>query len=376
MKPSLNIPLRIYREGKVTFYSTDLEYLREMGIPYTKAPVFYNPRMKLNRDITISLVGSLGINRAADLMAASGVRALRLAVEGGAEDVRANDSNCLSAHIIKTNARLNSVRMKITCSDARLEAERMAWEGDRYQYVDLDPFGSPAPYLDSFLRAVRRGGILGVTATDTPPLFGIYPEKLFRYYGVRGTKLSFHKEFGIRSLISFAIRTAARFDLVARPILSYGKEHYVRIFLQIEKGASMSNEIMRNSLGWVEVCDGDYILHRGLDIPETECGEAMGPLWMDSLSDPDLLKRITPLNGEVDRLLSAILEELKGPPFYYLLDDICSKIHLRMPRIGEVISSLKEKGFQAVRTHLEPLGIKTDASRSEIERTVKELIAS
>lgn len=375
MEPSLSIPLRIYREGKVTFYSADLEYLRKMGISYTKAPVFYNPRMKLNRDVTVSLVRSLGIKSAADLMAASGVRALRLAVEGQAEDVRANDSNCLAAHVIKINARLNKVKMKVTCSDARLEAERLAWEG-RSQYLDLDPFGSPSPYLDSFLRAVKRGGVLGVTATDTPPLFGIYPDKLFRYYGVRGMRLPFHKEFGIRSLISFTIRTAARLDLAIRPILSYGREHYIRVFFQVERGASASNEILRKSLGWVEICDKDYILHRGLDLPDTECSKPMGPVWLDNTSDPDFVKRITPANDEVSELLSAILEENGGPPFYYLLDDICSELHLRMPRISEVISSLREKGFYAARTHLEPLGVKTDADRKELERAVKELVSS
>ncbi|MDK2384338.1 MAG: hypothetical protein QI199_05975, partial [Candidatus Korarchaeota archaeon] len=79
MEPSLSIPLKLYREGSVVFYSTDLEHLERMGLSYTKAPVFYNPRMKLNRDITISIVRSVNMGSAADLMAASGVRALRLA---------------------------------------------------------------------------------------------------------------------------------------------------------------------------------------------------------------------------------------------------------------------------------------------------------
>ncbi len=376
MEPSLSIPLRLYREGSASFYSTDLEHLRKMGLSYTKAPVFYNPRMKLNRDVTVSVVRSIGAESAADLMAASGVRPLRLALEAGVNEVAANDSNCLAVHVIRMNARLNGVRMRITCSDARLEAERMASEGIRVRYLDLDPFGSPAPFLDSFLRAVKRGGLIGVTATDTPPLFGIYPEKLFRYYGVVGRKILPHKEFGIRALISFAARIAARLDLVIRPVLSYGREHYVRVFLSVDRGPSISNRVLRESLGWVEVCDDGYKFHTGVEIPRAECGELMGPIWLDQITDLTFLNSVNPLNAEVESLISAIASEVGGPPLYIRLDDICSRLRVRMPKIREVISSLREKGYFASRTHLEPLGIKTNASRAEVEEVVRNLTAS
>ncbi len=376
MEPSLSIPLKLYREGSVTFYSTDLEHLERMGLSYTKAPVFYNPRMKLNRDITISIVKSTNVESAADLMAASGVRALRLAVEGGVNEVMANDSNCLAVHVIKLNARLNGVRIRATCSDARLEAEKLAWEGNRPHYLDLDPFGSPAPYIDSFLRAVRRGGILGVTATDTPPLFGIYPDKLFRYYGVWGRKLPFHKEFGIRALISFTARIAARLDLVARPLLSYGKEHYIRVFFSVDRGPSASSRQLRESLGWVEICDGEHVIHRGIDPPGVECGELLGPLWLDEITDPQFLEGVAAINEEAERLLHALREESGGPPFYYMLDDICSRLRTKMPKISDVIATLRERGYFATRTHLEPLGVKTTASRSEMEEVVREITAS
>ncbi len=376
MEPSLNIPLKLYREGNVIFYSTDLEHLERVGLSYTKAPVFYNPKMKLNRDVTISIVKSVDARSAADLMAASGVRALRLMIEGGVDDVMANDSNCLAVHVMKLNARINGVKIRITCSDARLEAEKLAWEGNRPQYLDLDPFGSPAPYMDSFLRAVRRGGMLGVTATDTPPLFGIYPDKLLRYYGVRGEKLPFHKEFGIRALISFTARVAARLDLVVKPLLSYGREHYVRVFFSVDRGPSASSLLLKNSLGWVEVCGGEHIIHKGIDLPDAECGKPLGPLWIDELNDLNFLDGVIAINEDVQHLLNALRGESGGPPFYYMLDDVCSRLRVRMPKINDVITALRERGYFATRTHLEPLGIKTTASRAEVEEIVREITVS
>lgn len=37
---------------------------------------------------------------------------------------------------------------------------------DGYEAVDLDPYGSPAQFLDSAVQAVSEGGLLLVTATD------------------------------------------------------------------------------------------------------------------------------------------------------------------------------------------------------------------
>ncbi|RDD54047.1 MAG: hypothetical protein BA066_01395 [Candidatus Korarchaeota archaeon NZ13-K] len=371
----VTLSLRLYSEGRVSFYSTDLEELERRGIPYTKAPVFYNPRMKLNRDLSVTVFSSLNLRSAADLMAASGVRALRLRLEGGADEVIACDSNCLSVQVMRINVRLNrATGIRVRCSDARLEAERMAWEGERVDYLDLDPFGSPAPFIDSSLRAVRGGGILGVTATDEPPLFGIYPKKLFRYYGVSGRKLPFCKEFGIRALISFVVRTAARLDLAAEPLLSYGEAHYIRAYFRIERGASRAQRLL-GQLGWLAQRDGGFELMRGVDeLPGS--GGWMGPVWLGGLVSKDFLDELKPINEEVENLVERLREEADGPPFYYKLDDICSELNIRIPKISIVIESLREMGHFAARSHLDPLGVKTTASKSELEDLLRKLTSS
>ena len=38
---------------------------------------------------------------------------------------------------------------------------------EAFQWIDLDPFGSPMPFLDGAIQAIGRRGVLAVTATDT-----------------------------------------------------------------------------------------------------------------------------------------------------------------------------------------------------------------
>ena len=45
-------------------------------------------------------------------------------------------------------------------------------ESDKFDIVDLDPYGSMVPFLYSALKALRKGGLLCVTCTDTRVLCG------------------------------------------------------------------------------------------------------------------------------------------------------------------------------------------------------------
>jgi tRNA (guanine26-N2/guanine27-N2)-dimethyltransferase len=47
----------------------------------------------------------------------------------------------------------------------------------KYDVVDLDPYGSAAPFVDGAIQAVSEGGLLCVTCTDLGILTGSgYPE--------------------------------------------------------------------------------------------------------------------------------------------------------------------------------------------------------
>lgn len=53
-----------------------------------------------------------------------------------------------------------------------------AHRADRVDMIDLDPYGTAAPFLDSAIQAVSDGGLLAVTCTDMAVTAGHnYPEK-------------------------------------------------------------------------------------------------------------------------------------------------------------------------------------------------------
>src|SRR3989338_7222831 len=97
----------LHKEGKATFYAGTGKITADM-------PVFYNPIMKLNRDISIAITKHLGVKEGADILAGSGIRSIRLLLEGGLEQVHSNDASSEAVKAIKKNAKLNKVTKKIT----------------------------------------------------------------------------------------------------------------------------------------------------------------------------------------------------------------------------------------------------------------------
>ena len=47
------------------------------------------------------------------------------------------------------------------------EDARLAMIQGSFQWIDVDPFGSPVTFIDAALQALGRVGVLEVTATDT-----------------------------------------------------------------------------------------------------------------------------------------------------------------------------------------------------------------
>ncbi|CAE7311599.1 Trmt1 [Symbiodinium natans] len=50
---------------------------------------------------------------------------------------------------------------------------------EAYDVIDLDPYGTVAPFIDSAIQAVADGGLLCITSTDMPVLGGNHPETCF-----------------------------------------------------------------------------------------------------------------------------------------------------------------------------------------------------
>ena len=80
----------------------------------------------------------------------------------------ANDISKRAVASIERNINANKVSDLVTAShsDATMIMYNNRKKEDRFDVVDLDPYGSPTPFLDGAVQSVAEGGLLCVTATD------------------------------------------------------------------------------------------------------------------------------------------------------------------------------------------------------------------
>ncbi len=219
---------------------------------------------------------------------------------------------------------------------------------------------------------------MGVTATDTAPLCGVYPVACYRKYGSVPLRSKFCHEVGLRILIGHIARTSAKYSKSMKILLSYYKGHYFRVYARLLKGKENSNATLEN-IGYVYYCR--KCLNREYEkstLPlDKKCicrskYAVAGPLWLGSLNDKDFLKGVLTesdyLNSRsLDNLLSLLIEEPEAP-FYFDTHAIAKGLHLELKPIERIIENLKDSGFVATRTHFSLTSIKTDAKVDDIKK--------
>ncbi|MBN3037569.1 MAG: tRNA (guanine(10)-N(2))-dimethyltransferase [Candidatus Diapherotrites archaeon] len=331
-------------------------------------PAFYNPHMALNRDVTVAVVKALeSPKRVCDCLAGTGAKGVRIASETGAQSVLLNDLNPNAVHFINENVRFNSLsNVDVSSKDANV----LLSENKRsFEFIDVDPFGSPAPFIDSACRALLpKNGVLAVTATDTGALCGSFPSAAMRRYGARVRRTSFQNELGLRVLVGFCVRTAAKYDYGLKPILCHATRHYFRVFLRSERGKAAADKAM-NNLGFLNYC---YSCGNRLYCIDGKCCgrdmEWLGLMWTRGLYDKDFLSQLQ--EGGSPSLLSAIRSEFDASLPSYDLHVTAKKLGKAIPRFDKAIEALEGAGFRASRTHLNPHALRSDASFDELRSLI------
>ena len=97
------------------------------------------------------------------------------------------------------------------------DANMFILESSGFDYIDIDPFGSPNFLLDSSVKRISRGGILAVTATDTSALAGSYPDACRRKYWAEPLRSEMMHEAGLRILIRKGQLIGAQFEKALTP---------------------------------------------------------------------------------------------------------------------------------------------------------------
>ncbi len=398
---AFDFPVETVREGAAEIVVPRRGAFKGAARDYapSRAPVFYNPLMKMNRDIAVLVLQTYQrmVRRelyASEPLAGCGVRGIRFAKEvDGIREVYMNDINPEACKMTQHNIQLNGLadRAFAANEDANLFLTRYAAPRKRFDYTDVDPFGTPVTYLDSAVRATRDGGLIALTATDLAPLCGVYPKVALRKYGGLSLRTEYCHEIAIRLVAGCLAMTAARHEMGIALVLSYSLNHYVRVYALLQYGAKRADESLQK-MGYVLHCFTCF--HRetvkGMSPPLiahcSECGSPLkvaGPLWLGelgekkfcSLIEEEALRRfVEPKAGGLVKALSLIADEAEAPATYYVVDKICDKLNLSIPPFDRVIEKLKAKGFQASPTHFHSRGIKTDAPAKTVAEVIREYV--
>lgn len=344
------------------------------------APVFYNPAMALNRDLSSLLLATRAHDgwTVLDGLAASGARGIRYALESGrALTVEFNDWNPVAARLIAENCRRNDLEPHVTQRNLAPLLYESVWHA-----VEVDPYGSPAPFLDPATRAVRDGGVLGVTATDTTALAGVYPKVCHRRYLARPMHNELMHEVALRILAGACVRHAAKHEVALAPALAHATDHYLRVMLTARRGASRADEALAR-IGVVRFCRSCG--ERGVDDAERcpACGalvETAGPLWTGPLVAKEvadaMLARAADFpfaDDDAPRLLDLLAQEAEAPPLFFDLHELGRRARVSSPRTQAVVEALHEAGHGVWPVHFNRLALRTTASAREMVDLVRSL---
>ncbi len=373
--------------------------------PAKDMPVFYNPQMVINRDFSILFTEAYKKKYFPnqnvsffDIMAASGIRSIRMALEMPDLRIVMNDLNPMALRLIRKNMELNGlIEQKGKIELVQKEANRFLFEKsverDYGTIIDVDPFGTPNLFVENSIKALQRGGLLCVTATDTAVLFGVKRNACIRKYGIESLKNGFFKEIGMRILITFIAQFAHMHDLYIIPQFSLSQEHFIRIFMSFGKS---EGEIKKNldEFGFIVSCDECFYYEsvkgsnsKLMDLPRNcpVCNtrlKIVGPIWLGRLHDPQICVEMQQLLETKDKSRFPLLDTVKKiatlAPIedsigigYYNIHQICDKFKLNILKYSSLKSQIEERGYHFTRTFIDDKCIRTDMPANELIEILK-----
>ncbi|KAJ8484875.1 hypothetical protein OPV22_017360 [Ensete ventricosum] len=334
--------------------------------------------------------------RVLEALAASGLRALRYAREvDGIGQVIALDNDKESIEACNRNIKFNG---SIACSkvEAHLADARIykLTHQKEFDVVDLDPYGSPSIFLDTAVQSVADGGILMCTATDMAVLCGDNGEVCHSKYGSYPLKGKYCHEMALRILLACIESHANRYKRYIVPILSVYMDFYVRVFVRIFTSASAIKDTpLKLSYVYQGVgCDSFHLqsLGRAINkdnsvksapgygpvVPQecSDCGKKFnmaGPIWSAPMHDKEWIcsilvnvkasKERYPACEKISAVLTTISEELYDIPLFVSLHNLCSTLKCTSPSAVMFRSAVINAGYRISGSHVNPLGLKTNA---------------
>lgn len=279
-----------------------------------------------------------------DALSATGLRALRYAQEiPFATAVTANDMSQNAVNSIILNVKHNKLEDKITANTGNAIAYMYSFcDKKGFDVIDLDPYGTAAPFIDSAIQAINDDGLLCVTCTDSA-IFAShgYLEKTYSQYGGLPFKGEPCHEGGLRLVLHAIASSAARYGMAIEPLLSLSIDYYIRVFVRVRKapndvkllagktmlvyhcetgcGSWTTQLLARNKV--TKNKNGDAFYKHGFAQGPTadqhcqHCGfksHLSGPMYGGPLHNIGFVERLLAQLNEVDRVTYPTMDRMQG----------------------------------------------------------------
>ena len=112
-------------------------------------------------------------------LSATGLRCIRYYAELPKEKINnifSNDMDQKAVECININMEKNNVDNNVF-KVFNLDAAQLMYQNPKFfDVIDLDPYGTAIPFIDSCIHCSKNGALLCITFTDMPVLCGNYPE--------------------------------------------------------------------------------------------------------------------------------------------------------------------------------------------------------
>ncbi|XP_043107994.1 LOW QUALITY PROTEIN: tRNA (guanine(26)-N(2))-dimethyltransferase [Puntigrus tetrazona] len=330
-------------------------------------------------------------------LAASGLRSVRFALEvPGLKSITANDYSAKAAALIAQDAQHNNVSHILQASqrDASMVMYEARGRKERYDVIDLDPYGSPSPFLDAAVQAVSEGGLLCITCTDMAVMAGNSGETCYSKYGSVSIKSKYCHEMALRIILHSLDQRAAVYQRYIEPLLSVSVDFYIRVFVRVKTGqvvvknSASKQALLYNCVGCgafhlqrmgKKMSQGKHMKYSAATGPPVgpsceHCGQRHqlgGPVWAEPIHDIAFVQKVlSAVSGNptrfrtskrIEGVLSMVTEELQDVPLYYVLDHLSSTVHCSTPSMLQFRSALLHAGYRVSLSHACKNAVKTDA---------------
>lgn len=381
--------------------------------------VFYNPIQQFNRDLSIMVIKAydeirhekiqaikkksknkrtkLNGLKILESLAASGLRSCRYGLEiPEAGKIVANDMLAEAVKSINKNVEYNKLTDKVVANQGDA-IKFMGSTDEKFHIVDLDPYGTAAPFIDSAIQCLEDDGMLLVTCTDAGVLAGSgYPEKCFALYGGNNFGNAYvngesNHEVGIRLILNLIASTAAKYKKTIEPMLSLSIDYYFRVFVKVKTSQiNVKNHASETMLTYgCNGCGHKIVQPLGMknntkfQYPKLQgpissncqyCGTSYnvaGPMYAGNLHNREFIDKVLKINESSDKEIYATHERIKGmltlasnelddAPFFFNLNQLCSIFKSPPISIEQYTKAVGNLGYKVSLTHAKKNCVKTN----------------